>query len=153
MRFCGLARVQIRQKLKTRFEGQTPVFTNMNHSPVQAAASRCRLAIRREHHFRCPRPGTRQYAPVDTPSRSLLRSHASAISARTGRCFYNALNSDFRDAFTLLNPVDDVPGGKVHYNAAITPWFRLTADLQVWRPASVAQDTTLALGLRARIIL
>ena len=37
---------------------------------------------------------------------------------------YNALNSDFRDAFSMLNPLDDVHGGEVYYNAAITPWFR-----------------------------
>jgi porin len=66
--------------------------------------------------------------------------------------FYNALNSDFQDAFSLLNPVDNVHGGEVYYNAAITPWFQLTADLQVLRPASVAEDTALVLGLRARII-
>ena len=66
--------------------------------------------------------------------------------------FYNALNSGFQDAFSLLNPVDNAHGGEVYYNAAITPWFQLTADLQVLRPASVAEDTALVLGLRARII-
>jgi porin len=65
--------------------------------------------------------------------------------------FYNALNSDFQNAFSTVSPIGDVQGGEVYYNAQITPWFHLTADLQVIEPAVQAEDTALVLGLRAKI--
>jgi porin len=65
--------------------------------------------------------------------------------------FYNALNSDFQNAFTVVSPIGDLQGGEVYYNAAVTPWFHLTADLQVVEPSIQAQDTALVLGLRAKI--
>jgi porin len=105
------------------------------------------------------------YAGFSEPANSPFQCTASLSVEKFGpfRCrpndrtgvgyFYNALNSDFQDAFSPVNPVDDVHGGEIYYNTAITPWFRLTANLQVLRPASVAEDTALVLGLRARIIL
>jgi porin len=65
--------------------------------------------------------------------------------------FYNALNSDFQDAFSLVNPIDDLHGGEVYYNAEVTPWFHLTADLQAVEPSVQAEDTALVLGLRGKI--
>jgi carbohydrate-selective porin OprB len=65
--------------------------------------------------------------------------------------FYNALNSDFQHAFSLVSPIGDVQGGEVYYNAEITPWFHLTADLQVVEPSTQVEDTALVLGLRAKI--
>jgi porin len=65
--------------------------------------------------------------------------------------FYNALNSDFQNAFSVVSPIGDLQGGEVYYNAAVTPWFHLTADLQVVEPSIQAQDTALVLGLRAKI--
>jgi porin len=71
---------------------------------------------------------------------------------RTGIAyFYSALNSDFRNAFSTISPIGDVQGGEVYYNAEITPWFHVTADLQVVEPTVQAQDTALVLGLRAKI--
>ena len=67
------------------------------------------------------------------------------------RYFYNALNSDFQNAFSMVSPIGDVQGGEVYYNAQITPWFHLTADLQVVEPAVQAEDTALVLGLRGKI--
>jgi porin len=65
--------------------------------------------------------------------------------------FYNALNSDFQNAFSTISPIGDVHGGEVYYNAQVTPWFHLTADLQAVEPAVRAQDTALVLALRAKI--
>jgi porin len=65
--------------------------------------------------------------------------------------FYNALNSDFQNAFSLISPIADVQGGEVYYNAQITPWFHLTADLQVVEPSVQALDTALVLALRAKL--
>ena len=45
---------------------------------------------------------------------------------------------------------DDAFGGEVYYNAAVTPWFRLTADLQVIEPAASQFDTAVVVGLRAK---
>ena len=47
----------------------------------------------------------------------------------------------------------DVSGVETYYNAAITPWFHLTGDLQVVEPADVNKDTALVLGLRANFAL
>ena len=67
--------------------------------------------------------------------------------------FYSGLSGEARD---LLNPrvlVDDVQGAELYYNAEVTPWFHLTADLQVLDPAITAQDTAFVLGLRGKIEL
>lgn len=65
--------------------------------------------------------------------------------------FYSALNSDFQNAISTVNPIGDVQGGEVYYNAEITPWFHLTADLQAVEPSVLAEDTALVLGARAKI--
>jgi porin len=65
--------------------------------------------------------------------------------------FYSALNSDFKNAFSLAASVDDLQGGEVYYNAEITPWFHVTADLQAVEPGVQARDTALVLGLRAKL--
>jgi porin len=64
---------------------------------------------------------------------------------------YNALNSDFQNTFSTISPVGDLQGGEVYYNAQITPWFHVTADLQAVEPAVQDQDTALVLGLRAKL--
>jgi porin len=77
---------------------------------------------------------------------------ASRANDRMGIAyFYSALNSDFRNAFNAVNPVDDVQGGEVYYNAEVTPWCHLTADLQAVTPSVIAEDTALVLGLRAKV--
>jgi porin len=65
--------------------------------------------------------------------------------------FYSGLNSDFKSLFVPANPLEDVHGGEVYYNAEITPWFHLTGDLQVVNPGPQALDTAVVLGLRAKI--
>jgi porin len=41
----------------------------------------------------------------------------------------------------------------LYYNAEITPWFHLTADLQIVEPAVQANDTAVAFVLRGKINL
>jgi len=66
--------------------------------------------------------------------------------------FYSGLSGDFKD---LLSPigVDDLRGVELYYNAMITPWFRLTADLQIVEPATQTNDTAVIFGLRASMRL
>jgi porin len=67
--------------------------------------------------------------------------------------FYTGLSSDFRQLASVLVDVEDVYGGELYYNAALTPWFHLTADLQIINPAEVANDTAVVIGLRGKIDL
>lgn len=65
--------------------------------------------------------------------------------------FRNALNSDFQNTVSILTPLQDLQGGEIYYNAAITPWFHLTTDVQVIQPGIIANDTAVVLGLRGKI--
>lgn len=66
--------------------------------------------------------------------------------------FYSGLSEDFKDLVSVIG-VDDLQGVELYYNAAITPWFRVTADLQVVEPALEANDTAIVFGLRASMRL
>jgi porin len=66
--------------------------------------------------------------------------------------FYSALNSDFKNLFLLTgNPLEDLHGAEIYYNAQIVPWFHLTVDPQVINPAQVANDTAVIVGLRGKM--
>ncbi len=67
--------------------------------------------------------------------------------------FYSGLSNDFQDLVSPVLPIDDLQGAEIYYNAAITDWFHLTADLQVVEPAIEANDTAVIFGLRAKIDL
>ena len=68
--------------------------------------------------------------------------------------FYDGLSSGFKELVNATLPdIQDVQGVELYYNAAITPWCHLTADLQVVENQNVADDTALILGLRAKIDL
>jgi porin len=67
--------------------------------------------------------------------------------------FYSGLSGDLKDLFPLLLPLGDAQGVELYYNAAITPWFHLTADLQFVEPALTTNDTAVVLGLRGKIDL
>ncbi len=64
--------------------------------------------------------------------------------------FYSGLSGDAKNLFRRL-PLRDAQGVELYYNAAITPWFHLTADLQFVRPAVERLDTAVVLGLRGKI--
>jgi porin len=65
--------------------------------------------------------------------------------------FYSELNSDFKSLFVPANPLEDLYGSELYYNAEITPWFHMTGDLQVVNPGAQALDTAVVLGMRAKI--
>ena len=68
--------------------------------------------------------------------------------------FYSGLSGDLKDFFAsvpLAPELGDLQGVELYYNAAITPWFHLTADLQFVQPAVSANDTAVVLGLRGKI--
>lgn len=65
--------------------------------------------------------------------------------------FYTGLSSDFKDLGGRLIDLQDVQGVELYYNAAVTPWFHLTADLQIVEPADEAKDTAVVIGLRGKI--
>ena len=69
--------------------------------------------------------------------------------------FYDELSSNFKQLVSTLPSVDleNVHGVELYYNAAVTPWFHLTGDLQVIDNQNVADDTAIILGLRAKIDL
>ena len=65
--------------------------------------------------------------------------------------FYSGLSGDLKALFPRVLPLRDVQGVELYYNAAITPWFHLTTDLQVVEPAYSNLDSALVLGLRGKI--
>jgi len=69
--------------------------------------------------------------------------------------FYDGLGSDFKSLVSTLPATDiqDIQGVELYYNAAITPWFHLTGDLQIVDNQNVADDTAIILGLRANVAL
>ena len=68
--------------------------------------------------------------------------------------FYDGLSSEFRSLVNAALPdIQDVQGCELYYNAAITPWFHLTADLQIIDNQNVADDTAVIVGLRGKIDL
>ncbi|QDV51584.1 carbohydrate porin [Gimesia fumaroli] len=83
----------------------------------------------------------------------------SPISSRKSDTFglgwYYSATSDRLAPFieTALGGVGDGYGVEIFYNAEITRWFHLTADMQVLRPARQTADTALVVGLRAVIEL
>lgn len=65
--------------------------------------------------------------------------------------FHTGLSSDFERLLSPLLTVDDINGVELYYNAAITPWFHLTPDLQIIEPADVSNDTAVVVGLRGKL--
>lgn len=67
--------------------------------------------------------------------------------------FYNGVSDGLKDTLALADiPVDDEYGMEIYYDAAVTPWFRLGADLQVANPVLERKGTAVTLGLRCRLI-
>src|SRR5262245_5619334 len=67
--------------------------------------------------------------------------------------FNTSLTGNFKRTISPVFDLHDVTGVETYYNAAITPWFHLTGDLQVIEPAEIDKDTALVLGLRANFAL
>jgi len=65
--------------------------------------------------------------------------------------YYLGLSPGLRNLAPVLLPLRDEQAVEVFYNIAITPWCRITPDLQVVFPARKDADTALFLGLRAKL--
>jgi porin len=52
----------------------------------------------------------------------------------------------------VLGPIGDGQGVELFYNAEVTPWFRLTPDLQIIVPAAEDVDTAIVAGVRGQVI-
>jgi len=66
--------------------------------------------------------------------------------------WYTRVSDDFKSLLPILR-VQDLQGSELYYNAQVTPWFHVTADLQVIQPELERQDTAVVFGLRAKIDL
>jgi len=66
--------------------------------------------------------------------------------------FYTGLSDEFKALASVVLPQHDEYGVEVFYNYAITPWCRLTGDVQVARPSTVGFDTTVITGGRLQIL-
>ncbi len=67
--------------------------------------------------------------------------------------FYSGLSSQLKDLFGPVLPLDDLQGVELYYNAAITRWFNLTADLQLVEPGRSNLNTAIVVGMRGSIRL
>ena len=64
------------------------------------------------------------------------------------------LSSDLRSALSPLGPafnIEDEQGLEVYYNLAVTPWFKVTADIQWIEPARAAFPEAWVGGIRASL--
>ncbi|HSQ54742.1 MAG TPA: carbohydrate porin, partial [Gemmata sp.] len=66
--------------------------------------------------------------------------------------FYFGLSDNFKSLASPFLPQRDEYGVEVFYNLAITPWARLTADLQVARPSTIGLNTAIIPGLRFQLL-
>jgi porin len=74
--------------------------------------------------------------------------------------FYLGTSSSLQTLAPVLFPIRDEQGVELYYNYAVTPWFRVTPDLQVVMPArektlppnAQGIDTAVILGIRAKIV-
>jgi porin len=66
--------------------------------------------------------------------------------------YYLALSGSFKDDLGAISPLlGDEQGLELFYNVAVTRWFHLTADMQVVSPLLNDADTSVVLGVRAKI--
>jgi porin len=66
--------------------------------------------------------------------------------------FYLGLSSNFKAITRPIQPQGDEYGVELFYNYAITPWCRLTGDLQIARPSTLGLNTVIIPGLRLQIL-
>jgi porin len=66
--------------------------------------------------------------------------------------FYIGLSNQFKTLASPIQPQEDERGVELFYNFAVTPWCRLTYDLQVADPSTSAYDTAIINGLRLQML-
>jgi porin len=65
--------------------------------------------------------------------------------------FYVGVSDSFKQLAPRLFPLRDEQGVELFYNIGLTPWCHVTPDLQVMVPTSTRAETSLLVGLRAKI--
>jgi porin len=65
--------------------------------------------------------------------------------------FYTGLSNDVQNLVNPLVPLQDVQGGELYYNMAVTPWLNVTPDLQIIQPSVVGRDTAIVVGMRGKL--
>ena len=65
--------------------------------------------------------------------------------------YYLGFGENFKNIAPAIIPLRDERGLELFYNFGVTPWFHLTTDMQVITPILERADTSLVLGLRAKI--
>jgi porin len=65
---------------------------------------------------------------------------------------YTGVSNDLKDVADPLVRFRDEQGVETFYSFAVTPWLRLTGDLQFVRPARPNIDTAVVPGLRLQLI-
>ena len=65
--------------------------------------------------------------------------------------YYLGTSSVLQEILRPVSPIGNEQGFELYYNAAITSWFTLTADIQAIDPAQSDARSTFLFGLRAKI--
>ncbi|MCE9608231.1 MAG: carbohydrate porin [Planctomycetia bacterium] len=94
-----------------------------------------------------------------SPARWLASAGLSGTGGIAGRkgdsfgfaYFYLGVSDSLKNLAPLLLPLRDEHGIELYYNVALTPWCRITPDLQTITPFRDRAETALLVGLRARI--
>jgi porin len=104
--------------------------------------------------------GNISLADQDTnPVRWFLNLGAGGTSPLPGRTadswglgyYYLATSSVLQQALRPVAPIGNEQGCELYYNATITSWFLLTADIQAIDPAQSDARSSFLFGLRAKI--
>ncbi len=94
---------------------------------------------------------TRSIGPSFLASAGAARSAAANWIPSASRTTTWAFGDNFKNMRPAIVPVRDERGVELFYNVGVTPWFHLTTDMQVITPILERADTSLVLGLRAKI--
>jgi porin len=65
--------------------------------------------------------------------------------------YYLSISDNLKDIVRPVLPLRNERGVELFYKFGVTPWFYVTADMQVVTPTIGFADTSLVLGARARI--
>ena len=66
--------------------------------------------------------------------------------------FYIGLSENFKNLTRPILPQTDERGVELFYNYAVTPWCRLTGDMQVVDPSTAIFNTAIITGLRLQML-
>ena len=61
------------------------------------------------------------------------------------------ISEDLKNLVQPILPLRDERGLELFYKVGVTPWFQVTADMQVITPILERVETSLVVGMRARV--